>query len=239
VATGFKTYLAVIPWKGLDAFHCRIIPSEHYVSTVVLDEDVHAEMRLWRKGLVAMFAAADEDCVFVETAKNVGGQSHMWVECVPLPREVGDMSPIYFKQALENAGERWGTHRKIYELSKAKDGTVRTTIPKGFSYFAVDFGLQSGYAHVIENEDSFVPYFAQEVLGGMLDLEHKQWRNVDMEDSNSLKQKRDAFRERWADFDWTAEAKKRVDAAKRADSSGNDEKANDKEEDSEEPEQKE
>ena len=34
-------------------------------------------------------------------------------------------------------------------------------IPKGFPYFAVDFGLQGGFAHVIEEERSFPPYFGR------------------------------------------------------------------------------
>lgn len=173
----FQTYLAVVPWKGVGDFHCRIIPSEHCISTVNLDEDVHAEMKIWRKGLVAMFGAEDEDCIFVETAKVESGKNHMSIECIPMPRESGDLAPIYFKvselreyrrnnfqQAFENEGSQWSTHKKIFNLTEAKDKTVRSLIPKGFSYVAVDFGLQPGYAHVIEkDEDKFPSYFAQVV----------------------------------------------------------------------------
>jgi hypothetical protein len=34
-------------------------------------------------------------------------------------------------------------------------------IPKGFSYFSVDFGLQSGFAHIVEDENTFSSYFGQ------------------------------------------------------------------------------
>lgn len=34
-------------------------------------------------------------------------------------------------------------------------------IPKGFPYFAVDFGTQGGYAHVIEDERQFPKYFGK------------------------------------------------------------------------------
>ncbi len=44
-----------------------------------------------------MLADQDEDCIFVETAKNVAHQPHMFIECIPLPKEIGDMAPIYFK----------------------------------------------------------------------------------------------------------------------------------------------
>lgn len=83
-------------------------------------------------------------------------------------------------------------------------------MPKGFSYFSVDFGLQSGYAHVIEEEDKFPSYFGQEIVGGILDVEHKKWRNVDMESKSELKEKRDRFKERWTNFDWTETAHKRL-----------------------------
>jgi hypothetical protein len=42
----------------------------------------------------------DDDCVFMETGRDVRQQAHMYVECVPLPRDVGDTAPIYFKVCL-------------------------------------------------------------------------------------------------------------------------------------------
>jgi hypothetical protein len=38
---------------------------------------------------------------------------------------------------------------------------VRRAVPKGLPYFAVDFGLDSGFAHVIEDEKMFPRNFAQ------------------------------------------------------------------------------
>jgi hypothetical protein len=67
-----------------------------------LDEDVQAEMKIWRKGLVAMFEAENEDCVFIETAKVESGKNHMAIECIPLPKESGDLTPIYFKVCFLN-----------------------------------------------------------------------------------------------------------------------------------------
>ncbi len=54
----------------------------------------------------------------------------------------------------------WSDNKKLVELAK-KGGDIRRAIPKGFSYFAVDFGLQSGYAHVIEDEQRFPANFAK------------------------------------------------------------------------------
>lgn len=61
--------MAVVNWDGLSPDHCYIAPMAHYASAVVMDEDVWDEMKLWQKGLVAMWAGDEEeeqDCVFVE-----------------------------------------------------------------------------------------------------------------------------------------------------------------------------
>jgi len=44
-----------------------------------------------------MFSDLDEDCVFMETCMKLKRYPHMVIECVPLPKEIGDMAPIYFK----------------------------------------------------------------------------------------------------------------------------------------------
>jgi len=44
-----------------------------------------------------MFSDRGEDCVFMETCMHLKRYPHMVIECVPLPKEVGDMAPIYFK----------------------------------------------------------------------------------------------------------------------------------------------
>ena len=44
-----------------------------------------------------MFEENDEDCVFMETAMNLKRLPHLVIECVPLPKHIGDTAPIYFK----------------------------------------------------------------------------------------------------------------------------------------------
>lgn len=57
--------------------------------------------------------------------------------------------------------KEWSDNQKLIDLSKLKKPDIRHAIPKGFSYFSVDFGLQPGFAHVIESEDHFPSHFAQ------------------------------------------------------------------------------
>lgn len=38
---------------------------------------------------------------------------------------------------------------------------LHSQVPRSLPYFAVDFGLQGGFAHVIENEQKFPHYFGK------------------------------------------------------------------------------
>lgn len=53
--------------------------------------------QLFRRTLVRMFESQELDCVFMETHMDPRKRQHMVLECLPLPRELGDMAPIYFK----------------------------------------------------------------------------------------------------------------------------------------------
>ncbi|WKX98526.1 hypothetical protein Q1695_013870 [Nippostrongylus brasiliensis] len=170
VAVGIHTYLAVVEWDGLDDQHCLIAPTEHTCSSIQLDENVWDEMRIWRKGLVAMWRAMDMDCLFVEMSRNVTAGPHLIIECIPVPMEIGETAPIYFKKAIMECEEEYADNKKLIEI---KD--LRKQIPKSFNYFAVDFGLSNGYAHVIENRHSFPATFAHEIIAGMMDLPANKW----------------------------------------------------------------
>lgn len=209
VAIGIKTYLSVVPFEGLNQDHCFISTSQHYTNTVTLDEDVYEEMRLWRKGLVAMWKEKGMDCVFIETFKKSNNKyNHIMIEGIPLPEDIGSLVPIYFKKALSECGPEWGRNKKFFDLSKEGKGNIKNVIPKNFSYFIIDFGLQNGFVHVIEDDETFPSSFAHEILCGMLDLDSKYWRNMNSISSEKQIKKCDAFKRQWFDgFDWTERAK--------------------------------
>lgn len=52
----------------------------------------------------------------------------------------------------------WSNNKKVVDLA-GRD--VRKAVPKGLPYFFVDFGMQSGYAHVIEDNRLFPTNFGQ------------------------------------------------------------------------------
>lgn len=66
--------------------------------------------------------------------------------------------PFLPQKAIQESESEWNQNKKLVDLS-GRD--VRRAVPKGFPYFAVDFGSSPGYAHVIEDEVLFPQYFGQ------------------------------------------------------------------------------
>ncbi|NXO33382.1 C19L2 protein, partial [Locustella ochotensis] len=129
-----------------------------HLTFLALSVDSTTVSRMFRNALVKMFEAKDLDCVFLETNMSMKKRYHMVYECIPLPKEVGDMAPIYFKKAIMESDEEWSMNKKLIDLS-SKD--IRKSVPKGLPYFSVDFGLQGGFAHVIEDQHNFPHYFGK------------------------------------------------------------------------------
>ncbi|NXA49252.1 C19L2 protein, partial [Nothocercus julius] len=200
IALGTKVYLSLPSGQSLTEGHCLIAPLQHHTAATLLDEDIWEEIQVFRKALVKMFEAMELDCVFLETNMSMKKRYHMVYECIPLPREVGDMAPIYFKKAIMESDEEWSMNKKLIDLS-SKD--VRKSVPKGLPYFSVDFGLQGGFAHIIEDQHKFPHYFGKEVIGGMLDLEPRLWRKGVRQNFEEQRKKVLQFAQWWKPYDFT------------------------------------
>ncbi|XP_055970982.1 CWF19-like protein 2 isoform X2 [Sorex fumeus] len=204
VAIGVKVYLCLPNVRSLTEGHCLIVPLQHHRAATLLDEDIWEEMQMFRKSLVKMFEDKGLDCVFLETNMSMKKQYHMVYECIPLPKEMGDMAPIYFKKAIMESDEEWSMNKKLIDLS-SKD--IRKSVPRGLPYFSVDFGLQGGFAHVIEDQHKFPHYFGKEIVGGMLDLEPRLWRKGVRESFEDQRKKALQFAQWWRPFDFTKSEK--------------------------------
>ncbi|XP_068870694.1 CWF19-like protein 2 isoform X2 [Aphelocoma coerulescens] len=200
IAIGSKVYLSLPSSQSLTEGHCLIAPLQHHTAATLLDEDIWEEIQMFRNALVKMFEAKDLDCVFLETNMSMKKRYHMVYECIPLPKEVGDMAPIYFKKAIMESDEEWSMNKKLIDLS-SKD--IRKSVPKGLPYFSVDFGLQGGFAHVIEDQHNFPHYFGKEIIGGMLDLEPQLWRKGIRQNFEEQRKKVLQFAQWWKPYDFT------------------------------------
>lgn len=76
-------------------------------------------------------------------------------------------------------------------------------MPKGFPYFFVEFALDDGFVHVIEDFDQFPRLFGKEVIGGMLELEPSNWLKPKKQGFELEKKRVLDFIPLWEKFDWT------------------------------------
>lgn len=62
------------------------------------------------------------------------------------------------QKAILESDTEWTQNKKLIDTSKKG---LRGSIPKGLPFFSVEFGLDGGFAHVIEDEDLFPFYFGK------------------------------------------------------------------------------
>ncbi|KAJ8984559.1 hypothetical protein NQ317_006846 [Molorchus minor] len=200
VSMGETIYLAVPHFEPLTDGHCFIIPVRHVPCSTQLDENEWSELLNIRRSLVRLFNSKGQDVIFFEISMSFHRFPHMIIECVPLPKEEGEMAPIYFKKAIDESETEWAQNKKLISL---KDRNVRKAVPKGLPYFAVSFGMEEGFAHVIEDEQLFPFNFAQEIIGGMLDLHHSKWRKPKTQGFEEQSKRVLTFSKEWKMFSCT------------------------------------
>jgi len=206
-------------WNG---GQCFIVPLPHCESFVGLDEEVWSEVYRFQQSLRNMFRREGREVLFLETVTRIsrggglGLQAKM--EVIPVPRRVERDAPLFFKSALSEVAQEWGTHgQKPIILNDNK--TLRNSVPRGFPYFYVGWE-GGGFVQMIENEDdgdddnngmqasggskSFGRDFGIDTIAGMMELDpvrfQRRQRSPDGDRSAILK-----FCDKWKPFDWTLE----------------------------------
>ncbi|CAK9863717.1 unnamed protein product [Sphagnum jensenii] len=202
IALANFTYLTLSPRRPIVPSHCFIVPMQHEGATRNVDEAVWEELRNFKKCLVRMFSEQEKEVIFLETAMHLSRmRHHCVVECIPIPASFAKEAPLYFKKAIEEAESEWSQHNSKKLIDTTGKG-LRACIPKNFPYFHVEFGLNAGYVHVIDDEASFKPQFGADVIRGMLETEGIEMHGQ----SASLKQQQQAVRDftkMWEPHDWT------------------------------------
>ncbi|XP_021864406.2 uncharacterized protein [Spinacia oleracea] len=115
-----------------------------------------------------MAARQDKEMIFLETVHSLAQQQrHCLIECIPLPKDIAKEAPLYFKKAIDEAEDEWSQHNAKKLIDTSQKG-LRACIPKNFPYFHVEFGLNKGFVHVIDDETQFKSSFGLNVIRGML-----------------------------------------------------------------------
>lgn len=101
-----------------------------------------------------MFADQDQGVVFYETVLGFKQQRHTFIEAVPLPWDLYEDAPAYFRESIMAAESEWSQNRKLIDFSKRPGGFRRSLVPT-LPYFAIqwDYKGEKGYGHVIEGMD--------------------------------------------------------------------------------------
>lgn len=160
------------------------------------------------KSLTRMYHDQGRSVIFYENAARPQRKAHAAMMSVPIPYDLGDTAPAFFKEAIQSAANEWTDHKKLIDtLAKSKQGSgkwaFRKSLAKEMPYFHAWFELDGGLGHIVEDQNRWPKgdLFAREVLGGML--------NVGMEIVNRQgrwqpgDRRVEPFRRRWKRFDWT------------------------------------
>ncbi|KAE8731905.1 CwfJ-like family protein, putative isoform 2 [Hibiscus syriacus] len=204
VAIANFTYLMLPQWQPVVPGHCCILPMQHESATRTIENNVWDEIRNFKKCLIMMFAKQDKEMVFLETVMGLAQQRrHCMIECIPVPREIAKQAPVYFKKAIDEAEDEWSQHNTKKLIFTSEKGLCGS-IPKNFPYFHVEFGLNKGFVHVIDDESQFKSSLGLNVIRGMLQLAeediYRRRRHQSVEDQ---KQAVANFARNWEPFDWT------------------------------------
>ncbi|XP_057422954.1 uncharacterized protein LOC130716921 isoform X2 [Lotus japonicus] len=198
------TYLMLPQRQPVVPGHCCILPIHHESATRTVDDNVWVEIRNFKKCLIMMFAKQEKEVVFLETVMGLAQQRrHCMVECIPLPQDIAKEAPLYFKKAIDEAEDEWSQHNAKKLIDTSQKG-LRNSIPKDFPYFHVEFGLNKGFVHVIDDETQFNGSLGFNVLRGMLQLaDEDMYRRRRYEAVEVQKQAVASFAKEWEPFDWT------------------------------------
>ncbi|KAL5781843.1 hypothetical protein ACOSP7_006872 [Xanthoceras sorbifolium] len=204
VAIANFTYLMLPQREPVVPGHCCILPLQHESATRTVDNSVWDEIRNFKKCLIMMFAKQEKELVFLETVMGLAQQRrHCLIECIPLPQEIAKQAPLYFKKAIDEAEDEWSQHNAKKLIDTSVKG-LRGSIPKDFPYFHVEFGLNKGFVHVIDDEKQFKSSLGLNVIRGMLQLsEEDMHRRRRHESVEAQKQAVAKFVRDWEPFDWT------------------------------------
>ncbi|TPX12493.1 uncharacterized protein E0L32_006905 [Thyridium curvatum] len=185
-----------------------IVPISHRNNLLECDDDEWEEIRNFMKSLTRLFHDQGREVLFYENAAAPQRRLHAALVAVPIPYDLGDTAPAFFREAMLSADEEWSQHKKIIDTGKkAREGlgrlAFRRSIAKEMPYFHVWFNLDGGLGHVVEDASRWPKgdLFAREIIGGMVDAEpdvikrQGRWNRSDP--------RLDGFKKRWRKFDWT------------------------------------
>ncbi|KAK5390450.1 Pre-mRNA-splicing factor cwf19 [Exophiala xenobiotica] len=210
VSLATRTFLTLPTEPELSPQSAIIVPTQHHTNLLECDDDEWEEIRNFMKSLTRMYHDQGRDVIFYENAAFPSRKPHAALAVVPLPYDLGETAPAFFKEAFLTTEDEWSQHKKIIDtLAKSKQAgfgrlAFRRSLAKEMPYFHVWFTLDGGIGHVVEDAERWPrgDLFAREIIGGMLGLEPDVIKRQGKWQRGHDKRV-DAFRKAWRKFDWT------------------------------------
>lgn len=210
LALGTRVYLTLPTEPELKGAEggAVVVPISHRTNLLECDDDEWEEIRNFMKSLTRLYHEQGREVVFYENAAVPQRHLHAALVAVPIPWDLGDTAPAFFRESMLSADEEWSQHKKVIDTGKkAKEGlgklAFRRSIAKEMPYFHVWFSLDGGLGHIVEDSSRWPrgDLFAREILGGMLDCEPDNIKKQGRWSRNDPRT--EGFKKRWRKFDWT------------------------------------
>ncbi|ELR08468.1 hypothetical protein VC83_01244 [Pseudogymnoascus destructans] len=209
VSLGTRTFLTLPTTPEIADGGAVIVPIAHRTNLLECDDDEWDEIRNYMKSLTRMYHDQGRAVIFYENAAAPNRRPHAALQAVPLPYELGDTAPAFFREAILASDEEWTQHRKLIDTGKAAKGGMgrlafRRTLAKEMPYFHVWFDLDGGLGHVVEDANRWPrgDLFAREVIGGMLDVEPDVVKRQGRWQRGGNVERMEGFQKRFRKFDW-------------------------------------
>ncbi|KAE9556494.1 hypothetical protein FO519_000379 [Halicephalobus sp. NKZ332] len=140
-----------------------IIPREHYVSSIVLDEDYSEELAEIKRALIDHYGKKEKSLVFFEIFKSGG---HMVLEVLQVDKYMANSLRRLLLNEFEMNNDE--TSAKAYKNLSSVAGGLKRAIAEEIPYtwFAVD--NEPGYLQRISKPEKFDNDFYYKVLGAEL-----------------------------------------------------------------------
>lgn len=210
LALGTRVYLTLATEPELKGAEggAVVVPISHRTNLLECDGDEWEEIRNFMKSLTRLYHEQGREVLFYENAAAPHRRLHAALVAIPIPWDLGDTAPAFFREAVLSTEEEWSQHKKLIDTGKkAREGAgklaFRRSIAKEMPYFHVWFTIDGGLGHIVEDSSRWPKgdLFAREIIGGMLDCEPD---NIKKQGRWSRGDPRaETFKKRWRKFDWT------------------------------------
>ncbi|KAF2722700.1 hypothetical protein K431DRAFT_283841 [Polychaeton citri CBS 116435] len=212
VSLATRTYLTLPTEPEISRGGAMIAPLQHRLNLLECDDDEWEEIRNFMKSLTRLYAAQNKSVIFYENAAHFPSRrGHATLNAIPLPSDLADGAPAYFKEAILSSDEQWSQHKPVIDTQalSARPGygkwAFRKALVKEMPYFHVFFTLDGGMGHVVEDSRRWPKgdLFAREIIGGMLDRSMETIKRQGRWDKGGDAKRVEGFRRKWEAYDWT------------------------------------